>query len=68
MSTPISHVHRRQNVRRALLLVSFLLGGCHESGTWKDDARNWKLISQTRVVCLEAPHSVRGVGLLQCSG
>ena len=25
MSTPISHVHRRQNVRRALLLVSLLL-------------------------------------------
>jgi hypothetical protein len=25
-------------------LVILLLTGCHESGTWKDDARNWKRI------------------------
>ena len=27
-----------------VILLSFLLVGCHESGTWKDDARNWKRI------------------------
>ena len=27
----------------AILAVVFLTG-CHESGTWKDDARNWKRI------------------------
>ena len=29
----------------AILAVVFLTG-CHESGTWKDDARNWKRIFQ----------------------
>lgn len=31
---------------RALIaiLAVVLLTGCHESGTWKDDARNWKRI------------------------
>lgn len=28
----------------ALILVAVLLAGCHESGTWKDDARNWRRI------------------------
>jgi hypothetical protein len=27
-----------------LLLGSFSLVGCHESGTWKDDSKNWKRI------------------------
>ncbi len=26
------------------ILVAALLVGCHESGTWKDDGRNWKRI------------------------
>src|SRR5438876_1059808 len=26
------------------ILAVVLLTGCHESGTWKDDARNWKRI------------------------
>ncbi len=26
------------------LLTALLLAGCHESGTWKDDARNWKRV------------------------
>jgi hypothetical protein len=26
------------------ILMAFLLVGCHESGTWTDDARNWKRI------------------------
>jgi hypothetical protein len=27
-----------------ILIAAVLLAGCHESGTWKDDARNWKRI------------------------
>src|SRR6188474_2536232 len=27
-----------------LILAAFLLVGCHESGTWNDDARNWMRI------------------------
>jgi len=28
----------------AIVISSFLVVGCHESGTWQDDARNWKRI------------------------
>ncbi len=28
----------------AIVLVSIFLVGCHESGTWKDDSKNWKRI------------------------
>ena len=27
-----------------VILAASLLVGCHESGTWKDDARNWKRV------------------------
>jgi hypothetical protein len=30
-----------------VILAAVLLLGCHESGTWKDDARNWKRIFRT---------------------
>jgi hypothetical protein len=30
-----------------LLLGGLFLVGCHESGTWKDDSKNWKRIFRT---------------------
>jgi hypothetical protein len=30
-----------------VIFAAVLLVGCHESGTWKDDARNWKRIFRT---------------------
>jgi len=43
-----SQLKVRLKVMRVTLsmLVAVLLVGCHESGTWSDDARNWKRIFQ----------------------
>lgn len=34
----------KPSLRILLLLGGLLLAGCHESGTWVDDPRNWKRI------------------------
>ena len=31
-----------------VILAASLLVGCHESGTWQDDARNWKRVFRTQ--------------------